>query len=172
VLLINKILLKMAKGLWFWIILILCLKLLALAGIALFSQTLSGFLGAMAEQPLSPALLSGALRQAFLGAFMVLAGEGLVGEAEYRCTAKARLDLRKRIFSKILLLDVGSIEKIGMSQAAASAVDGIESMQIYYSKYLPGLFYCLISPFYLLAKPIRFNTPELAPAEIGSIMKE
>jgi ATP-binding cassette subfamily C protein len=149
VLLINRILLKMAKGLWFWIIAILCLKLLALAGIALFSQTLSGFLGALAEQPLSRELLSRALGQAFRGAFMVLLGELLIGEAEYRCTAKARLGLRKRVFSKMLLLDVGSIEKIGMSQAVASAVDGIESMQVYYSKYLPGLFYCLLSPFYL-----------------------
>jgi ATP-binding cassette subfamily C protein len=144
VLLLNKILLKMAKGLWPWIIAILGLKLLALAGIALFSQTLSGFLGGMAEQPLSPAV-----GQALLGACMVLAGELLIGEAEYRCTARARIGLRKRIFSTILLLDVGSIEKIGMSQAVASAVDGIESMQVYYSRYLPGLFYCLISPVYL-----------------------
>jgi ATP-binding cassette subfamily C protein len=152
-LLINKILLKLAKGLWFWIIAILFLKLLALAGIALFSQTLSGFLGAMAERPPPRsqlwALLSQAAGQALLGAGMVLLGEVLIGEAEYRCTAKARIGLRKRIFSKILLLDVGSVEKIGMSQAVASAVDGIESMQIYYSKYLPGLFYCLLSPVYL-----------------------
>jgi ATP-binding cassette subfamily C protein len=149
VLLISKILLKMAKGLWFWIIAILCLKLLALAGIALFSQTISGFLGGMAEQSLSPALLSAALGQAFLGACMALAGEVLIGEAEYRCTARARISLRKRSFSKLLLLDVGSVEKIGMSRAVASAVDGVESMQIYYSRYLPGLFYCLVSPVYL-----------------------
>ncbi|MDR0670525.1 MAG: ATP-binding cassette domain-containing protein [Treponema sp.] len=152
-LLLSKILLKMAKGLWLWIIAILGLKILALAGIALFSQTLSGFLGSMAEGPLSPDLLSAATGQAagqaLLGALMVLGGELLIGEAEYRCTARARLSLRKRIFSKILLLDVGSIEKIGMSQAVAAAVDGIESMQIYYSRYLPGLFYCLVSPVYL-----------------------
>ncbi|MDR1637027.1 MAG: hypothetical protein LBR93_06785, partial [Treponema sp.] len=112
-LLISKILLRMAKGLWRWIIVIVCLKLLALAGIALFAQTLSGFLGVMGEVPLSRALLYRALGQAFLGALLVLLGEALIGEAEYRCTAKARLNLRKRIFSKMLLLDVGSIEKIG-----------------------------------------------------------
>jgi ATP-binding cassette subfamily C protein len=139
----------MAKGLWLWIFVILWLKLLTMAGIALFSQSLSGFLGLMGEGFRSPVLLPRVAGQAFLGACMVLAGEVLVGEAEYRCTAKARLSLRKRIFSKLLLLDVGSIEKIGMSQAVASTVDGIESMQIYYSKYLPGLFYCLISPVYL-----------------------
>ncbi|MDR0450013.1 MAG: ATP-binding cassette domain-containing protein [Treponema sp.] len=148
-LLISKILLKMARGLWGWIVTIACLKLLVLAGIALFARTLSAFLGSLAESPLSADLLYRALRQAFAGALLVLLGELLIGEAEYRCTAKARLSLRERIFSKILLLDAGSIEKLGMSRALASAVDGVESMQIYYSKYLPGLFYCLLAPIYL-----------------------
>ncbi|MDR0642581.1 MAG: ATP-binding cassette domain-containing protein [Treponema sp.] len=148
-LLISKVLLKMAKGLWFWIITIVALKMLALAGIALFSQTLSDFLGSMAESPVTAAMLSRALGQAFLASLLILAGEALIGEAEYRCTAKARLDLRRRIFSKVLQLDVGSIEKIGMSQAVASAVDGVESMQVYYSKYLPSLFYCFFAPLYL-----------------------
>jgi ATP-binding cassette subfamily C protein len=148
-LLISKVLLKMAKGLWFWIIAIAGLKMTALAGIALFSQVLSDFLGSLAGPPLTGALLSGALRRAFLASLLVLAGEALIGEAEYRCTAKARLSLRRRIFSKILQLDVGSIEKIGLSQAAASAVDGVESMQIYYSKYLPSLLYCFCAPVLL-----------------------
>jgi ATP-binding cassette subfamily C protein len=148
-LLINKILLRMAKGLWPWILIIVCLKLLSLAGIALFAQTLSGFLGGMAESSRGWALVSQALFRALAAALIILLGEFLIGEAEYRCTAKARITLRNRIFSKVLLLDVGSIEKIGMSQGVASMVDGIESMQIYYSKYLPGLLYCFLAPVYL-----------------------
>jgi ATP-binding cassette subfamily C protein len=146
VFLINKILLKMAKGLWLWIVGIFCFKILALAGLALFSRTLADFLGAMAAAPLTKAALSGALGRAFAAALIVLAGEVLIGETEQLCTARARINLRKRIFSKLLLLDVGSIEKIGMSRAVSSAVDGIESMQIYYSKYLPGLLYCFFAP--------------------------
>jgi ATP-binding cassette subfamily C protein len=160
-LLINKILLKMAKGLWLWITVIVGFKMLTLAGIALFSRVLSDFLGAMAEAPLSGAVLSQALGGAFLAALLVLAGEVLIGEGEYRCTAKARIVLRKRIFSKMLLLDVGSIEKIGMSQAVSAAVDGIENMQIYYSKYLPGLFYCFLAPVYLF---FRLKEASLAAA--------
>jgi ATP-binding cassette subfamily C protein len=148
-LLISRVLLRMAKGLWFWIITIAGLKMLALAGIALFSQVLSDVLGSMAGPAVSGALLSEALRRAFLASLLVLAGEALIGEAEYRCTAKARLNLRGRIFSKILELDVGSIEKIGLSQAAASAVDGVEAVQVYYSKYLPSLFYCFCAPVFL-----------------------
>ena len=148
-LLINKVLLRMAKGLWFWIAAILCLKILTLAGLALFSQVLADFLGAMAEAPLLAPLIRGALGWAFLAALMVLAGEMLAGEAEYHCTARARIALRTRLFSKLLLLDVGNIEKIGMSQAVSTVVDGVESMQIYYSKYLPGLLYCFAAPVYL-----------------------
>ena len=79
----------------------------------------------------------------------MLCAELLTGEAEYRCTAKARQVLRTGIFSKVLELDVGNIEKIGPVSAITSSVDGVESMQIYYSKYLPGLLYSLIAPVYL-----------------------
>ena len=76
----------------------------------------------------------------------MLLAELLTGEAEYRCTAKARQSLRTQIFSKVLELDVGNVEKIGPVSAITSSVDGVEAMQIYYSKYLPGLLYCLCAP--------------------------
>ena len=41
--------------------------------------------------------------------------ELLRGELEYRCTAKARTALRTKIFSKVLELDAGNIEKSGLS---------------------------------------------------------
>jgi ATP-binding cassette subfamily C protein len=148
-LLISKVLFRMARGLWLWIAAIVGFKILVLGGIALFSRTLSDFLGAMAGLPLTGALIGDALRRAFLASLLVLAGELLIGEAEHRCTAKARLNLRRRIFSKILQLDAAGAEKIGLSRAAASAVDGVEALQIYYSKYLPSLFYCFIAPVYL-----------------------
>lgn len=44
-LLLNKTLLRMAKGLWRWIILIAALKLAVLVGLAQFSKVMSGFLG-------------------------------------------------------------------------------------------------------------------------------
>lgn len=44
---------------------------------------------------------------------------------------------------------MGNIEKIGAARAVTDAVDGVESMQIYYSKYLPGLLYSLLAPIYL-----------------------
>lgn len=140
-LLLNKTLLRMAKGLWGWIFLITALKLLTLVGTAAFAQIISGFLGDLASPQMTAAAAGQAVLSALLTALLLLGAELLTGEVEYRCTAKARLSLRRAIFSKALELDVGNIEKIGPVSAITSAVDGVEAMQVYYSKYLPGLLY-------------------------------
>jgi len=149
-LLINKTLLQMSEGFRGYIALIALLKLLTLMGIAMFAQSVSGFLGGLFEP--GSVDFGASVRIAFVSAVLILISEILIGDAEYRCTARARIILRERIFAKILLLDVGNIEKMGATHAVAAAVDGIETMQIYYSKYLPGLIYCAIAPFYLFWK--------------------
>lgn len=148
-LLLNKTLLRMARGLWRWILLITGLKLAALIGLTAFARIISSFLGNVNSPELTAADAGQAILSALLAAAAVLLSELLTGEVEYRCTAKARQSLRAGIFSKVLALDVGNIEKIGPVSAITSSVDGVESMQVYYSKYLPGLLYSLIAPFYL-----------------------
>ena len=102
---------------------------------------------------------------ALVTAAVMLVAELLTGEAEYRCTAKARESLRRDIFAKALELDVGNIEKIGPVSAITASVDAVESMQVYYSKYLPGLIYCLIAPFYLYGRISQFSPPAAALLE-------
>ena len=148
-LLLNRTLLHMAKGLWRWIFLITALKLAVLAGLAAFAGIISGFLGNIASPAMTVSDAGRAVLSALLTAAAMLLLELLTGEAEYRCTAKARQTLRTGIFSKVLELDVGNIEKIGPVSAITSSVDGVESMQVYYSQYLPGLLYSLIAPVYL-----------------------
>lgn len=148
-LLLNNTLLRMARGLWRWILLITGLKLAALIGLTAFARIISSFLGNVNSPELTAADAGQAILSALLAAAAMLLSELLTGEVEYRCTAKARQSLRAGIFSKVLELDVGNIEKIGPVSAITSSVDGVESMQVYYSKYLPGLLYSLIAPFYL-----------------------
>ena len=148
-LLLNRTLLHMAKGLWRWIFLITALKLAVLSGLAAFAGIISGFLGNIASPAMTVSDAGRAVLSALLTAAVMLLLELLTGEAEYRCTAKARQTLRTSIFSKVLELDVGNIEKIGPVSAITSSVDGVESMQVYYSQYLPGLLYSLLAPVYL-----------------------
>ena len=151
----------MAKGLWGWIFVIAGLKLITLVGVAIFARIISGFLGNISSPSLTLTGASHAILSAFVTAVVMFTAELLTGEAEYRCTAKARQSLRTSIFSKVLELDVGNIEKIGPVSAITSSVDGVESMQVYYSKYLPGLLYCLIAPIYLF---FQLSEVSLMPA--------
>lgn len=148
-LLMNKTLIKLAKGLWGWIAAIAGLKLVTLIGATMFARTISGFLGNIDSPALTLQDAGAAILSAFGAALLMLCSELLRGEAEYRCTARARTALRTRIFSKVLELDAGNIERIGPVSAITSSVDGVESMQTYYSQYLPGLIYCMCAPVYL-----------------------
>ena len=161
-LLLNRTLIKMAKGLWGWIVGIAALKMVTLMGTAAFARIISGFLGNVDSPSLSWQQARSAIFSAFVAALAMLLAELLTGEAEYRCTAKARQSLRTQIFSKVLELDVGNVEKIGPVSAITSSVDGVEAMQIYYSKYLPGLLYCLCAPIYLFFQMRTASLPVAA----------
>lgn len=169
-LLLNRTLLRMAKGLWGWIAAITLLKLATLAGMAAFARVVSGFLGNLDSPDMTGAQAGTAVLYALLTAAAMLISELLTGEAEYRCTAKARQQLRTGIFSKVLELDVGNVEKIGPVSAITSSVDGVESMTVYYSKYLPGLVYSLIVPFYLFFRLRSASLPVAAALMVISLV--
>lgn len=158
-LLLNRTLIRMAKGLWGWIFLITALKLGTLIGTALFAGILSGTLGSLTALDMTAAKAGTAVLNALLTAVAMLVCELLTGEAVYRCTAKARQTLRTEIFSKVLELDVGNVEKIGPVSAITSSVDGVEAMTVYYSQYLPGLLYSILAPIYLFFQLKNVSLP-------------
>lgn len=169
-LLINSTLLKMSKGLWGWILAIAGLKMVTLMGTAAFSRTISGFLGNLASPSMTAAGAGLAALAAFIAALVMLISELLTGEAEFRLSAAARQSMRTAIFSKILELDVGNIEKIGPTSSITASVDAVESMQIYYSRYLPSLIYCLLAPFYLFWQIREVSLPCAAALFLISVI--
>ena len=102
-LLLNRTLLKMAKGLWGWMGVIVGLKMVTLVGTTMFAKTISQFLGNLYAPNLTWAEAGSAILAALLAAILMFASELLTGEAEYRCTAKARTSLRRRIFAKVMV---------------------------------------------------------------------
>ena len=109
-LLLNRTLLRMARGLWGWILAIAGLKLLTLVGTATFAGIVSGYLGNLTSPQLTLADARHAILGALFTALWMLGTELLTGEAEYRCTAKARQSLRTSIFSKIIGLLIQSVK--------------------------------------------------------------
>ena len=148
-LLLNKTLLKMAKGIWKWIVLIVCVRFINLLTVTYFAELMGGYLGSLFDPAMGFAQARRAALAAFAAALVMFVSQLMQGELEYRCEKDARHSLRKRIFNKILELDAGNIEKIGPVSALTSSVDAVENMQVYYSTYLPSLIFSVIASFFL-----------------------
>ena len=148
-LLINKTLIRMSKGFRGWIVAIALLKLVTLMGISLFASSIGSVLGRLLSSNMGLADLKTGLVRAAVAAVILVVGDLLVGEAEHRCTAKARILMRRQILDKVLELDVSDVDRLGATETINSAVDGVELIQVYYNRYLPGLLYSVLAPIYL-----------------------
>ncbi len=148
-LLINKTLLKFSKGLWPWILAIVLANFLTLTGSIAIAKVIADFLGHMFDPQSILSQVGQAVQWVFLIALFTFFMQLMKGMLEYKTAALARSTMREKIFSKIMELDVGGIEKIGPVSAITSSVDAVEQMQTYISNYLPSLIFSIIAPIYL-----------------------
>ena len=148
-LLLNKTLLRLARGLWQWILAIAAVSFLTLVGTTALAEIVSQFLGSLFEPQVVLSTVKSAVGAAFLASVFTFLAELVKVLIEYKTAAKARSTMRKTIFSKVMELDAGGIEKIGPTSAITAAVDAVEQMQAYFSSYLPSLIFSVIAPIYL-----------------------
>ena len=148
-LLLNKTLLRLARGLWQWILAIAAVSFLTLVGTTVLAEIVSQFLGSLFEPQVVLSTVKSAVGAAFLASVFTFLAQLVKGLIEYKTAAKARSTMRKTIFSKVMELDAGGIEKIGPTSAITAAVDAVEQMQAYFSSYLPSLIFSVIAPIYL-----------------------
>ena len=148
-LLLNKTLLRLARGLWQWILAIAAVSFLTLIGTTALAEIVSQFLGSLFEPQVVLSTVKSAVGAAFLASVFTFLAQLVKGLIEYKTAEKARSTMRKTIFSKVMELDAGGIEKIGPTSAITAAVDAVEQMQMYFSSYLPSLIFSVIAPIYL-----------------------
>ena len=148
-LLLNKTLLRLARGLWQWILAIAAVSFLTLVGTTALAEIVSQFLGSLFEPQVVLSTVKSAVGAAFLASVFTFLAQLVKGLIEYKTAAKARSTMLKTIFSKVMELDAGGIEKIGPTSAITAAVDAVEQMQAYFSSYLPSLIFSVIAPIYL-----------------------
>lgn len=151
-LLLDKTLLKMAKGLWIWIISLVVIRVCSLVMITNFASNISYFLGNMMSPTFTHDEIRNVVIQIIIVSILIFVFQLIQGELEYRVQAAARSSIRQKLFTKTMSLDAGYIEKIGPNSAITSAVDGVEQMQVYFSVYLPSLIFSVIAPVYLFTK--------------------
>lgn len=148
-LLLNKTLLRLARGLWQWILAIAAVSFLTLVGTTALAEIVSQFLGSLFEPQVVLSTVKSAVGAAFIASVFTFLAQLVKGLIEYKTAEKARSTMRKTIFSKVMELDAGGIEKIGPTSAITAAVDAVEQMQAYFSSYLPSLIFSVIAPIYL-----------------------
>ena len=151
-LLLDKTLLKMTKGLWIWIISLVVIRVCSLVMITNFASNISYFLGNMMSPSFTHDEIRNVVIQIIIVSILIFVFQLIQGELEYRAQAAARSSIRQKLFTKTMSLDAGYIEKIGPNSAITSAVDGVEQMQVYFSVYLPSLIFSVIAPVYLFTK--------------------
>lgn len=151
-LLLDKTLLKMAKGLWIWIISLVVIRVCSLVMITNFASNISYFLGNMMSPTFTHDEIRNVVIQIIIVSILIFVFQLIQGELEYRAQAAARSSIRQKLFTKTMSLDAGYIEKIGPNSAITSVVDGVEQMQVYFSVYLPSLIFSVIAPVYLFTK--------------------
>lgn len=151
-LLLDKTLLKMTKGLWGWILSLVVIRVCSLVMITSFATRISYFLGNMMNPSFTRDEIRNVVIQIIIVSVLIFVFQFIQGELEYRSQAAACSSIRQKLFTKTMSLDAGYIEKIGPNSAITSAVDGVEQMQVYYSVYLPSLIFSVIAPIYLFTK--------------------
>jgi ATP-binding cassette subfamily C protein len=156
-LLINIQLLKLAKHSAGWIVAKIIIKLLLLLSVMFVYRAISSVQGQLYTSELTVQILLQAVVAVTYIAIIRLIGNLIDGELSYRCSASTRLSLRHRIYTKMLELEAGYAERMGTSNAVTACVDGIESLETYFSDYLPVLIYCLIAPFLLFGRVFKIN---------------
>ena len=145
----NKTLLRLARGLWLWILAIAGVSFLTLVGTTALAEIIAGFLGSLFEPQEALSSAGSAIHGALVVALFTFCAQMGKGLLEYKTAAEARTSMRRMIFSRVLELDAGGIEKIGPVSAITASVDAVEQMQMYFSTYLPSLICSILAPVYL-----------------------
>ncbi|MDO4288573.1 MAG: ABC transporter ATP-binding protein/permease [Eubacterium sp.] len=75
----------------------------------------------------------------------------LASKMSYRASTDVKRVLREKIYQKLLKLGMSYNTKISTAEVVQISVEGVEQLDIYFSKYLPQLFYSLAAPLTLFA---------------------
>lgn len=82
-----------------------------------------------------------------------------LSKTSFLAADEVKLVLRDAIYRKVLKLGNSYNEQIGTSEVLQVAVEGVDQLEIYFSKYLPQFFYSLLAPITLFIVLSFINFP-------------
>jgi ABC-type transport system involved in cytochrome bd biosynthesis fused ATPase/permease subunit len=113
----------------------------------------------------------GAVTQAQVAGFFVLIAAAAFiryladigsGAMSFRSSERVKFVLREKIYLKMLALGISYTERIGTSEVIQIAGEGVEQLEVYFSKYLPQLFYSVLAPLTIFAALVSVSAPPVA----------
>ncbi len=147
---LSRKLLALTEGVRLRIAALVVIGLLALAtGLASFvftGQAIGAAFTGKSFSDISLLIVGAAIAALLRGLFLYV--RETMGQ---RTAALVKDALRTRIYRHLLLLGPGYLERRRTGELVASAVDGVESLETYYGKYLPQLAVTLLAPFGIVA---------------------
>ncbi|SKC38309.1 ATP-binding cassette, subfamily C [[Eubacterium] yurii] len=80
-----------------------------------------------------------------------------IAKESFAASGKIKYKLRDKLYGKIVRLGANYGEKVSISSVVQLFSEGIEQMEIYFSRYLPQFFYSLLAPLTLFAIICTFS---------------
>lgn len=81
----------------------------------------------------------------------------VVGNLKDTIGRKVKKELREKAYSKIVALGERGVDGMSIAGLTQVSIEGIEQLDLYYSNYLPQLFFSLISPLILFGICVGIN---------------
>jgi len=91
--------------------------------------------------------------------------------AVHRLSKGVKRGIREKVFSHIHLLGISYITASGTAELIADAVDGVESLEVYFTKFLPQLVYSMTTPviLFFVIRQIDLRTAAILTAALPVI---
>jgi len=141
-------LIELARNAWDKILLAVIIGL----GVTLINLTQLSITGYAIGQMFSGRGVSVVLPMLSIVAIMILFRAWLTYYREmiaYNISAGIKIALRNRIYAHLLALGPGFLEQRQTGELLAAAVHGVETLEIYFGKYLPQLIITLLTPIFI-----------------------
>ena len=148
---IDKRMLQIADGSKKYIFLNVFFQWLALLANAALALAIAFIIGRLYWMDFSYASLIAALAVGVAALFGRFAFGMAANRMGYRASTNIKKLLRDRIYTKLLRLGSAYAKHISTAEAVQLSGEGVEQMEIYFSRYLPQLFYSLLAPLTLFA---------------------
>ena len=81
----------------------------------------------------------------------------LIRKLTFFASSQIRTHLRHTIFKQLLELEIGYIENSSTAAIVNNTIEGIEALEIFYSDFLPQLFYSMLMPLILFVYFLSIN---------------